>query len=111
MAAERHINVYQGDTYTHELRLKDSSNVAINITGRVYSGQIRKAKISSNVIATFTTSITDAPNGKVTFSLLPNITANIPSGIYVYDLQELNGAIVTTLLTGNVTISKEITHG
>ena len=44
MAANRNIDIYKGDTYVHELRLKDSSNVAINISTRTYTGQIRKKK-------------------------------------------------------------------
>jgi len=39
-----------------------------------------------------------------------NITSNIASGTYVYDFQETNGAVVTTLLTGNVVVTGEVTR-
>jgi hypothetical protein len=53
MAAERNITIYQGDTYLHELRLRNSANANINISSRTYSGQIRKTSSSSNSVAVF----------------------------------------------------------
>jgi hypothetical protein len=110
MAAERNIEIYQGDTYAHQLSIKDSSNAAINISTRSYAGQIRKKRSSNTVTATFTTEITDGANGVVAFSLGANITSNIASGTYVYDFQETNGAVVTTLLTGNVVVTGQVTR-
>jgi len=110
MAAERNIEIYQGDTYAHQLSLKNSSNAVINISTRSYAGQIRKKRSSDIITATFTTQITDGANGVVVFSLAPNITSNIASGSYVYDFQETNGATVTTLITGNVAVTAEVTR-
>lgn len=110
MAAERNIIIYQGDTYIHEIRLRDSANANINISTRIYSGQIRKTKTSNNIIATFTTEITDGPNGVMHFSLSPEITSNITSGIYFYDLQEVNNTIITTLIAGKATVQGEVTR-
>lgn len=111
MAAERNIIVYQGDTYLHEVRLRDASNANINISTRTYSAQIRKTKTSDNIVASFNTEIVDGPNGIMRFALLPEETSNIKSGVYFYDLQENNGAIVTTLMYGKVTVQGEITRG
>ena len=110
MAATRDITVYQGDTYAHELRIKNSSNAVINITSRVYTGQIRKKRNSDSIAATFTSSITDAANGVVILSLTPASTANVPAGTYVYDFQETNGSTVTTLITGIVTVIGEVSR-
>ena len=110
MAAKREISIYQGDTYLHELRIRNSSNTAINITGRTYTGQLRKSKSSETAIS-FTTSITDGANGVLTFSLTPAQTSNISAGSYIYDLQEVNGQITTTLITGPAIVSREVMHG
>lgn len=111
MAAERNIIIYQGDTYIHEIRLRNSANANINISTRSYSGQVRKTKTSNTVIATFTTEITDGPNGVLQFRLLPAVTSNITSGVYFYDLQETNGSVITTLLAGKATVQGEVTRG
>lgn len=110
MAAERNIRIYQGDTYIHEVRVRDDANTAINISSRTYAGQIRKTRTSNVVIANFTTSITNAANGVFNFSLSSNITSNIQSGVYYYDIQETNGSIVTTLLTGRAEVEGEVTR-
>lgn len=110
MPATRNIEIYQGDTYAHQLTLKNNANAVINITSRTYSGQIRKRRSSETVSATFTAEVTDGANGVVVFSLTPAITANLRSGVYVYDFQEVNGAAVTTILTGNATITGEVTR-
>ena len=110
MAATRDISIYQGDTYAHELRIKDSANANVNITSRTYTGQIRKKRNSDTVTATFTSTLTNAANGIVVMSLASGSTANIASGTYVYDFQETNGETVTTLITGTVTVVGEVTR-
>lgn len=110
MAAERDITIYKGDSYTHQINIKNSANTAINITGRTYISQIRKSKASGTIIASFTTAITDAANGVLTMSMTGNETSNINTGIYYYDLQETNGSIITTLMGGKVTVTGEVSR-
>lgn len=110
MPATRNIEIYQGDNYAHQLTLKNNANAVINITSRTYSGQIRKRRTSDTISATFSAEITDGANGIVVFSLLPAATANLRPGTYVYDFQEVNGATVTTILTGNAVITGEVTR-
>lgn len=110
MAATRNISIYQGDTYVHQLSLKDSANAVINISTRTYTGQIRKKRTSDEIAVSFSSQITDGANGVVVFSIAANLTANVRPGSYVYDFQELNGAVVTTILTGNAVITGDVTR-
>ncbi len=110
MAATRNITIYQGDTYAHELRIRNSANANVNITSRTYTGQIRKKRNSDTVAATFSSEITSAVNGTVVMSLSSANTANIAAGSYVYDFQETNGSTVTTLITGTCTITGEVSR-
>ena len=110
MAATRNITIYQGDTYAHELRIKNSSNANVNITSRTYTGQVRKKRNSDTAAATFTSEITNAANGIVILSLTSAQTANIAAGTYVYDFQETNGTVITTLITGTVTVTGEVSR-
>lgn len=110
MAATRNITIYQGDTYAHELRIRNSANANVNITSRTYTGQIRKKRNSDTIAATFTSEITDGANGVVVLTLSASNSANIAAGTYVYDFQEVNGATVTTLITGNAVITGEVTR-
>jgi hypothetical protein len=110
MAATRNITIYQGDTYAHELRIKDSANANVSITTRTYTGQVRKKRNSDTAAATFTSQITNGANGIVVLSISPANTANIAAGTYVYDFQETNGAVVTTLITGTCTVIGEVSR-
>lgn len=111
MAAERNIIIYKGDSYSHEVRLKNSSNTAINISNRNYTSQIRRSKASEEVVQNFTIQITDAVNGILVISLDAGLTSNIRVGTYHYDLQEDNSGIITTLMGGRMIISGEVTRG
>lgn len=110
MAATRDITIYQGDTYAHELRIRNSANANVNITSRTYAGQIRKKRNSDTISATFTSEITSAANGVVVMSLSSSNTANIAAGTYVYDFQETNAGAVTTLITGTCIVTGEVSR-
>ena len=110
MAGSRDIILYAGDTYVHELRLRNSSNAVINISTHTYSGQIRLGRTATENISAFTVAITDGANGTVQFSLAANLTASIPPGTYYYDFQQINGAIVTTLLAGKAIVQGDVTR-
>ena len=110
MAGSRDIVLYAGDTYVHELRLRNSSNAVINISSHTYSGQIKLGRTATENIASFTSEITDGANGVVRFSLAANITSNIAAGTYYYDIQQTNGTIVTTLLAGKAIVQGDVTR-
>lgn len=110
MAGTRDIVLYAGDTYVHELRLRNSSNAVINISTHTYSGQIKLGRSATENIAVFTSQITDGANGVVQFSLAANTTASITPGTYYYDIQQINGTIVTTLLAGKAIVQGDVTR-
>ena len=111
MPGKRDISIYAGDTYVHEIRIKNADGTAINIGGRTYSGSIKLSRTSESVISPFIVNITNAANGVVVFSLTSSNTALITPGTYYYDFQEENVGIVTTLLTGKATVTGQITNG
>jgi hypothetical protein len=111
MAAERNISIYKGDSYTHEIRIRNSANVNTNITGRTYTAQMRKSRSSDSVVLSFTVAVTSAANGLVTMSLSSDATSSIEPGIYFYDFEETNGSYVTTLMTGKVSLTGQVSRG
>ena len=110
MAAERNITIYKGDTYFHQINIKDSSNQSIDIAGRTYISQIRKAKSSEIIIASFDIEVLNAEDGEILVSLDAEVTSAINAGVYYYDLQETNGNIVTTLMGGKAVITGEVSR-
>jgi exoribonuclease II len=110
MASQRNISFFKGDSYYHEVRIKNESNTAINISGRTYNAKARVAPTSDKVVVVFQTEITDAANGVLRFSLLSNQTSVLMPGTYFYDLEEINGEIVTTLMNGQMLVMADVTY-
>jgi hypothetical protein len=104
------LNVRIGDTETVTVTMQDASGVAINITGRTYSAQIREKASSSTALATFSCSIVNAAQGKFACTLSSGITTNLSPANAVWDLQESNSGVITTLLAGDVVISRDVTR-
>lgn len=104
------LTVRIGDTETVTLTIKNSAGNPVNITGRTYTAQIRSKPDSSTVLATFTCTITNAAGGVVTATLSATTTAALTAQKAVWDLQEINGSVVTTLIGGTVTIVKDVTR-
>lgn len=104
------IVVRVGDTESLTLNLQNSDGTPINVTGRTYAAQIRSTPDSTTVLASFTCAISNAAGGVVTATLPASTTAALTPGVAVFDLQETNGTVVTTLLAGPVTITQDVTR-
>ncbi len=104
------LNIRIGDTETVTVTLQNESGAAINITGRTYSAQIREKTSSTSALATFTCSISNALTGKFACTLSSATTTNLSPLNAVWDLQENNGGVITTLLAGDVVISRDVTR-
>ena len=104
------LTVRIGDTETITLNLQDASGAAINVTGRTYAAQIRETADAASVLASFTCAISNAAGGVVTATLPAGTTAALSPGSGVWDLQETNSSVVTTLLAGPVQIVQDVTR-
>ena len=102
MAARRNLKIYQGDDYTHEVVFGE------DVSERVFLSQIRDG--DDNLIAEFDVDVSDAGNGNVFFGLTHAVVSEIPSGVYVYDVQQTTDAGVQTLLKGRVVVEEEVSR-
>ena len=100
----------QGATFTRTLTVKEN-NSAMNLTGYSVASKMRSTHDSSSVVGTFTCTISDAANGKITMQMTNSTTAAIEEGIYVYDLEiTASSGTVTRIMQGNVTVNPEVTR-
>jgi hypothetical protein len=105
------LSIRIGDTETISLTMQDSASAAINIAGRSYAAQIRPSADSSTVLASFTCALVGSGStGQVTCTLPASTTSALSAGTGVFDLQETNGTVVTTILAGQVTITQDVTR-
>ena len=100
----------QGAPFNRILTVQEAGS-AMNLTGYSAASKFRLTHDSSTVVGTFTCTISDAANGKITMAMTNSTTAAIEEGIYVYDLEITSGAgTVTRLMQGTVTVNPEVTR-
>lgn len=101
--------IYKGDTFTFNLTLGSGGQDYI-ITGHTFTGQI-KEKGKTIKIAEFTAAITNATAGELTVTLPATESAKLSgSKIYEYDIQMVNGSIVSTILKGPIVVVSDVTN-
>jgi hypothetical protein len=76
--------IIQGADYAYDLEVSEIVSPAttatpVNLTGATFRAQLRRTPASSEVLASFTPSLTAPTQGKVSFSLDDSVTASIPA--------------------------------
>lgn len=116
MSGKYNITIEQGATWSQSFQYKDSSGVAIPLTGYTARMQCRATKESASTVINLTTEnggITITPaTGTVVCTLSATATAALTAGeLGLYDLEIVStGGVVTRLIEGRITVSREITR-
>lgn len=108
--ADQDLVITRGDTETLVVTIQDDNGSAINITGRTYRAQIRSSQDSTTIKASFTCTVTGGSSGQVTCVLSATDSATLSSGQYFWDLEETASGVVSTILSGNVTVLADVTR-
>jgi len=109
MATKANLVIDQGSTFSTDLNLTDENGDPLSLTGYSANSQVRKWYSSSNVSATFTTSVNTA-TAIITLSLTANQTSNLDSGRYVYDVEITDGTTVSRIVEGIITVTPQVTR-
>jgi hypothetical protein len=110
MPAYNSFQLYKGDTLRFSLTLQNSGSAYSIPVGTVFSGAV-KEKNKTTITSEFDSSIVSASTGKVLFTL-DSLNSSLLSATknWVYDVQMTDSAsTVTTLLTGNIFVTDEVT--
>lgn len=110
MPAYNSFELYKGDTLRFSLTLQTSGSAYIIPSGTIFTGAVKK-KGGATPIVQFNSNIISASTGKVLFTLTSeNSTLLDASKNWIYDIQMMNSSsLVTTLLTGNIFVTDEVT--
>lgn len=106
MAAKCPFYIDQGSQFKAVLTFKTNDSIR-DLTGYNIRAYARK-KISGAVSFQFTSVIIDASQGK--FSLIIDDTESIPTGVYYYDIELYNGALVERVLEGKAYVNPGVTR-
>jgi hypothetical protein len=105
------LEVIQGTALTIYLTITDDSNVATDLTGFTFRGQIRPEYTSSKAYD-FTCTVEDAVNGEakcvLPYDTFNTLKFNEPLN-YVYDIEQVNGGTPNQIQRGRAVIYPKAT--
>lgn len=108
------ITAEQGATFTRTITWNNSAGSPINLSGYTARMQVRSDYGSASPILTLTTENSGitlgGALGTIILSASATTTAALVAGNYVYDLELVNGSVVTRLLQGGFVINAEVTR-
>lgn len=109
LPARRDLTIFAGDSFSETYTI-ETDGVGVDMTGWVWEAEIRFGALPlGKLLATFATSV-DLGDSKVTISLTPEETKDLPPWLYLlWDLQANVGSDVTTWLQGKITVKTEVT--
>lgn len=108
--ADQDLIITRGDTETIVVTIQDESGSVIDIMGRTYRAQIRTSQDSTTVKASFTCTVPYGTDGKVNCVLDADDSATLTPGLHFWDLEENASGIISTILSGNVTVLADVTR-
>lgn len=108
--ATQNLTITRGDTETINVTITTDGTTPVNITGRTYASQIRSNADSTTIAATLTCTIISAVNGQMKAVLSATDSAALTPGYYQWDLQENASGVISTILSGTVTVLADVTR-
>jgi hypothetical protein len=108
--ADQDLTLTRGDTETLVVTITTDGSTAVDITGRTYRAQIRSTQDSTTIKASFTCVVTSGASGQVTCTLTATSSSALSAGLYFWDLEENASGVISTILSGNVTVLADVTR-
>jgi hypothetical protein len=121
MSNDYKMNIKQGEDFKLQIEIQDENGDPIDLTGHVFSGQIRETASSATVVAAFSFNILDQSlePGKVEIILSATTSSAIalpysPTAIrklalFSYDIESIHTGNTVRWLEGVVVVSPEVT--
>jgi hypothetical protein len=108
--AKQDIKIMRGDTEVFNITVTDSTGAPIDLTGDIFTSQIRYNRDDSSIAATFNCTIVDPLLGAVRLTLPAGTSAGLVAGTAFWDLQRNDTSVITTIIAGKCTILADVTR-
>lgn len=108
--AKQDIKIMRGDTEVFNITVTDSAGAAVDLTGDVFTSQIRYNRDDSSIAASFSCVVTNAAAGQVQLTLSAASSAGLTAGTGYWDLQRNDTGVITTIVAGKCTILADVTR-
>lgn len=111
MAQFIELNLDQGADFSFDMTITNDDGTTKNVASYVFTSSMKKSYYSSTTTANLTTSIIDAPNGLVRFSLTAANNYTIKPGRYLFDVKQVDGSNNTSrLVEGLIIVNPRVTE-
>lgn len=111
MAQFIELNLDQGADFNFDMTITNDDGTAKNITNFTFASSMKKSYYSSTTAANLTTTILDAPNGIVRFSISAANNAIIKAGRYLFDIKQIDTSnTVSRVVEGLIIVNPRITE-
>lgn len=88
-----------------------NNGTAVDLTGATLAAQLRSSADSRTVAGTFTVTVTDEDDGRITLALGGDTTSRLRPGTYVYDIEvTVGGSTVTYGAGSRLTVIGDVTR-
>lgn len=105
--------IYQGATFEEQLNFKNSQGENLDLGGYTARMKVKKSHADSDAILDLNTEnngITiDVALGNLKILVSAADTANLNRGVFVFDLELVNGDVVNRYMQGSMAVSAEVT--
>ena len=110
MAQFIELNLDQGADFSFEMTVTNDDGSPKNVSGYIFSSSMKKSYYSSNATANLTSTIIDATNGVVRFSINAANNSTIKAGRYLFDVKQVDTLNnVSRIVEGLITVNPGIT--
>lgn len=103
------ITVKSGNDFSVVRYIKDSAGDAVDLTGMTVASEVRAA-VGGELVATLTSTISDAVTGEVTLSATAVQTDAWPIGKYKYDIYRTDGTTARNTNASGFSIEGVVTN-
>lgn len=110
--AQYNLSLYSGDTYEFVVVPRNSDGTDFSLTGYTAAMRIASSRGASPSFSVPVQTTVNTTLNTITCTILPGVSGSLSAGqTYVYDVEITNGSTkVYTLLTGNVTVTEDVTN-
>ena len=106
--ARRDLKFVKSDDYRHLIRFEENGS-GVDVSDATFKSQIRTKLNDDNLVAEFVIDSSDATNGNIFLTLDENVTTEIDSGKYEWDIEIYTTEGKRTFLSGSIEVLGEVT--
>ncbi len=101
----------KGASFNTAITLTDVNGNPINLSNIIVNSTMKRSYVTANVAATFTISVANNQSGLIQLSLPYQVTQNLKTIRYVYDvvMRDLTSNVVSRVLEGTCYVSAGVT--